>query len=66
MVKLILHKEPLTNDQIQERRLLENLKLTPQERFHNLFELMQLSLMLKGAPLKKPQGLGVVLTREKS
>jgi hypothetical protein len=66
MPKLILHKDPLTNEQIRERRLLENLALTPQERLHNLFELMQLSLMLKGAPLKKPQGLGVVLKRTKS
>jgi hypothetical protein len=66
MSKLILHQKPLTPDEIRERRLLENLALTPQERIHNMFELMQLSIMLKGGPLKKPQGLGIVLKRIRS
>lgn len=66
MPKLILYNHPLTPDEIRERRLLENLALTPQERLHNMFELMQLSIMLKGAPLKQPQGLGIVLKRIKA
>jgi hypothetical protein len=31
-----------------------------------MFELMQLSHMLKRGPLKTPQGLGVILRRESS
>ncbi len=65
MARLIIHNPPLTREEIEDRRLLETLALTPQERIHRMFELMQLSLMLKKGPLKTPQGLGVVLKRIK-
>ncbi len=65
MAKLIVHQVPLTREEIEERRLDENLALSPQERIQKMFKLMQLSLMLKKGPLKTPQGLGVVLKRIK-
>jgi hypothetical protein len=66
MPRLIIHQIPLTRDEIEEKRLIENLALSPQERMHKMFELMQLSMMLKNGPLKSPRGLGVILKRAKS
>ena len=59
-MKLILHKEP-DLEKINERRLFENLALSPEERMQKLFNLMKLSILLKNGPLKKPQSKGIVL-----
>ena len=65
MAKLIIHKHGKDPEEINERRLLENLNLTPKQRWEKMFNLMALSALFKKGPLKKPQGLGVVLTRSK-
>lgn len=64
MAKLILHERPLTREEIEERRLLENLKRTPEERIKRMFMLMELAMKFKNGPLKEPQGKGIVLKQE--
>jgi hypothetical protein len=64
MAKLILHNGTETPASIEERRLKENLLLTPEERIKKAFQLMALSLLFKNGPIKKPQGLGIVLKRK--
>ena len=60
MAKVILY-----NEIDPDRRLFENLLLTPAERIKKLFDLMVLSAMFKKGPLKHPQGLGIVLKKKK-
>ncbi|MEI6489960.1 MAG: hypothetical protein WCP52_13405 [Bacteroidota bacterium] len=59
-MKLILHDQPDV-EKINERRLFENLALSPQQRMQKLYNLMKLSLLLKDGPIKKPQSKGIVL-----
>ncbi len=59
-MKIILHDQPDV-EKINERRLFENLALSPQQRMHKLYNLMKLSLLLKDGPIKKPQSKGIVL-----
>ncbi len=61
MAELILHSVPQSEDKVHEKRMLENLALTPMERFKKMFALIQLSVSLKKGPLKMPQGKGIVL-----
>ena len=64
MPKLIIHKEQSTFEEIEERRFLEDQKLTSKERLTKMFNLMALSFMFKNGPLKKPQGLGIILKKD--
>jgi hypothetical protein len=64
MTKLIIHPEGTTHESIAERRLQENLLLSPEQRMKRAFELMALSALFKDGPIKKPQGLGIVLKRK--
>ncbi|MEO5645778.1 MAG: hypothetical protein ABIQ40_13770 [Bacteroidia bacterium] len=66
MAKLIIHNGNETPESIANRRLLENLLLTPHERFKKTFQLMALAALFKNGPIKTPQGLGVVLKRKLS
>jgi len=66
MAKIILHTENETQESIAERRLMENLSLSPQERMKKAFQLMALAALFKKGPIKKPQGLGIVLKRKTS
>lgn len=59
-MKLILHKEP-NIESINERRLLENMSLSYEERMQKLAKLIKLSLLLKPGPIKKNEGKGIVL-----
>ncbi len=59
-MKIILHDQPDV-EKINERRLFENLALSPQQRMQKLYNLMKLSLLLKDGPIKKPQSKGIVL-----
>jgi hypothetical protein len=52
------------SEAIERRRLEENLKLTPLERFEKAFYLIHLSMLFKRGPLKEPEGKGVVLRRK--
>ena len=52
-----------SNETVNENRLRENFLLSPMERFKKAFALMALAAMFKNAPLKSPQGLGVVLKK---
>jgi hypothetical protein len=65
MPKLILHSTPQSREEIEERRLLENLALTPEQRIEKMYRLMELSLMFKKGPIKEPQGKGIVLRKRK-
>jgi hypothetical protein len=64
MPKIILHPPGTTREEIEQRRIQENLKRTPAERMSFAFRLMALAMMLKKGPLKQPQGKGVVLKRK--
>ncbi len=59
-MKIILHDQPDV-EKINERRLFENLALSPQQRMQKLYNLMKLSLLLKDGPIKTPQSKGIVL-----
>jgi hypothetical protein len=59
-MKLILHKDPNV-ESINERRLLEDLSLSYEERMQKLIKLIKLSLLLKTGPIKKNEGKGIVL-----
>jgi hypothetical protein len=59
-MKIILNKEP--NPQaIINRRVQEDLALSPSERLQKAFRLMRLSLLFKKGPIKEPQKKGIVL-----
>jgi hypothetical protein len=64
MAKLILHEKSLTREGIEERRLIESLQRTPEERIKRMFALMELAVKFKKGPLKEPQGNGIVLKQE--
>lgn len=66
MAKIILHKEGENPESIADRRMQENLLLSPVERFKKTFQLMALAAAFKQGPIKAPQGLGVVLKRKVS
>jgi hypothetical protein len=58
--KLILH--PSANfATIEERRLNENLLLSPKQRIEKMFLLIETAQAFSKKPLKKPQGKGLVL-----
>ncbi len=61
MAELILHNRAQSQEQMHEKRILENLALTPMQRWKKMFALMQLSASLKNGPLKMPQGKGIIL-----
>lgn len=63
MARLILHEKPLTREEIEERRLLEHLALSPEERIKRMFALIELAMKFRKGPLKLPQGKGIVLKR---
>ena len=63
MKKLIFYTADTDRQAIAERRLFENLLLTPSERFKKAFKLMALAAMFKKGPIKKPLGLGIVLKK---
>lgn len=65
MAKLILHAVPYSEEQMRETRMLENLALTPIQRWKKMFALMQISASLKTGRLKQPQGKGIVLKSKK-
>lgn len=62
MAKLILNEKPLTPAEIEERRFLENLARTPEERIKECLHLWRCRSNLK-TPLKLPLGKGIVLAR---
>jgi hypothetical protein len=63
MGKVIIHTHP-DLEAIEERRLMENLLLSPNERMKRAFELMSLSILFsKNKILKSPQGLGTILKK---
>jgi hypothetical protein len=64
MAKLILHNTA-NLEAIKERRLMENLALTPEQRMKKAFQLMAMSAKFKNGVLKEPQGKGIVLRRKK-
>ncbi|MFN5460502.1 MAG: hypothetical protein ACK5AY_11390 [Bacteroidota bacterium] len=64
MAKLILHNTA-NLEAIKERRLIENLALTPEQRMKKAFQLMAMSAKFKNGVLKEPQGKGIVLRRKK-
>jgi hypothetical protein len=64
MAKLILHNKANV-EAIKERRLMENLSLTPEQRMKKAFQLMAMSAKFKNGVLKEPQGKGIVLKRKK-
>jgi len=51
--------------EVEDRRLQENLLLTPGQRLEKMFRLMALAIKFKKGPLKLPQGKGIVLKRIK-
>jgi hypothetical protein len=61
MAELILHADILSDEQTREKRLHENLALTPMQRWEKMFAMIQLAASLKKGPLKQPQGKGIVL-----
>ena len=61
MAKIIIHPPGTTREQIEELRLLRNLERTPNERMTLMFEMISFAMMVKGGPLKMPQGKGLVL-----
>lgn len=60
MPKLIIHNANSLKE-VEDRRLDENLKLSPLERFEKALLLIELSLLFKKGPIKLPQGKGIVL-----
>ncbi|MBL4652202.1 MAG: hypothetical protein JKY53_04955 [Flavobacteriales bacterium] len=62
---MIIHKKARTADEILLERCRENLKLTPKQRMEKMFELSKFAIKMKGGPLKKPQGKGIVLSSDK-
>lgn len=65
MAKIILNSPRISREEIEERRFLENLALSPEQRMKKMFDLMALSALFKKGALKAPQGRGIVLTRKK-
>jgi hypothetical protein len=65
MAKIIIHPPGTTREEIEKIRLLRNLERTPNERMKLMFELNLLAMKIKGGPLKKPQGKGIILYRRK-
>lgn len=63
MAKLILHNTA-NLEAIKERRLMENLALTPEQRMKKAFQLMAIAAKFKNGVLKEPQGKGIVLRRK--
>lgn len=61
MAKLILNPVMLSKEQVSEKRMFENLALTPMQRWEKMFALIQLSASLKKGILKMPEGKGIVL-----
>lgn len=58
--KLIIH--PSANlASIEERRLNENLLLSPKQRIEKLFLLIEMAQAFSKKPLKQPQAKGLVL-----
>lgn len=63
MGKIIIHNHPDLKA-IEERRLMENLLLSPKQRMSKAFQLMSLSLKFsKNKIIKSPQGMGIVLKK---
>jgi hypothetical protein len=62
--KLLLHNPPLSPEEIEDRRLSENLALTHRERFIKAMSLMRLGVLFSKNGFGKPRGLGVVLKRK--
>lgn len=62
--KLIIHDPPLSPEEIEERRMAEDFAMTPLQRWNKMFTLMELALLFKKGPLKKPQGKGIVLKKK--
>lgn len=60
MGKIIIHSHPVSGLEIEKMRILRNLERTPEERMKLMFGLNALALTMKNAPLKMPQGKGVV------
>jgi len=65
MAKIIIHPPGTTREEIEEQRLLRNLERTPNERITLMFEMISFAMMVKGGPLKKPQGKGLVLSSKR-
>ena len=66
VAKLIFHNEASSRETVAERRLYENLLLSPAERFKKAFALMALAALFKKGPIKSPQGLGIILKKSAS
>ncbi len=66
MGKIILHPPGTTREDIEEMRLMRNLEKTPNERIRLMFTLNIMAIMVKGGPLKLPQGKGIILKRKDS
>lgn len=60
MAKLILHNNQ-SLEEINNRRLLENFALTPEQRIKKMFELIKMSIHLKGNHASKRVHNGIIL-----
>ena len=65
MAVLILHNAAPSDEHIREKRMHENLALTPMQRWEKMFAMIQLAASLKKGPIKQPQGKGIVLKSKK-
>ena len=60
MPKIIFHKTANLQE-IEDRRLKENLALTPLQRIQKMFLLIEMAQSFSKKPLKQPRGLGLLL-----
>lgn len=65
MGKLLLHNPPLSPQEIEDRRLSENIVSSHRERFIKAMSLMRLGVLFSKNGFGKPRGLGVVLKSKK-
>lgn len=61
MGKLLVHNPPLSHQEIENRRLNENLLSSHSDRFRKAMSLMHLGVLFSKNGFGKPRGLGIVL-----
>jgi hypothetical protein len=65
MGKLLVHNPPLSHQEIENRRLNENLLSSHSDRFRKAMSLMRLGVLFSKNGFGKPRALGVVLKSKK-
>lgn len=66
MPQILFHTQADARQRVESRRRTEMLALSPGARMQQSLRVMQLAVLFKNGPLKKPQQSGVVLKRRNS